>query len=58
MNQFKACKTKAIPNITLSLSQALKHEYATEFMAALDDELLSVRTMDCYRHYFGEPIQS
>ena len=54
LNQFKACKAKALPNIPLSISQARQHAYATEFMAALDDELLSLRTMDCYRHYFGD----
>ena len=25
-------------------------------MAALDDELLSLRNMDCYRYYFGDTI--
>ena len=29
LNQFKASKAKALPNIPLSLSQARQHEYAT-----------------------------
>ena len=48
MKKFKACKVKATPTKPLSVSQARQHQYAVEFMEALDDELLSLRNMECY----------
>ena len=56
MNQAKARKAKAIPTIPLSVAQAQQHQHATKFMNALDDELLSLRQMGCYRHYFGDAL--
>ena len=56
MNQAKACKAKAIQTIPLSVAQARQHQYATEFMEALDNELLSLRKMESYRHYFGDVL--
>ena len=56
MNQAEARKSKAIPTIPLPVAQARQHQYATEFMNALDDELLSLRQMECYRHFFGDAI--
>ena len=55
-HQAKACKAKAIPTIPLSVAQARQHQYAKEFTEALDDELLSLRIMKCYRHYFGDAL--
>ena len=56
MNQAKVCKAKAISTIPLSVAQAQQHHYANEFMEALDYELLSLRKIKCYRHYFGDAI--
>jgi hypothetical protein len=56
MNQAKACKTKAIPTIPLSVAQARQHQYATDFMEALDNELLTLRKMECHRHFFGDAL--
>jgi len=37
----------------MSVPQAHQHKYANEFMQALEEELLTLRNMECYRHYFG-----
>jgi len=50
LNPFKTYQSKAIASISASVSQARQQKYAFEFMQALDDELLSLRSMECYRH--------
>ena len=39
----------------MSISQALKHKYADEFMGAFDEEISSVKTMKTFITYFGKP---
>ena len=53
-HQLKVQKEKGIPSIPLSIDQALRHQYSAGFMAALDDEIDSLRTMETFRHFFGD----
>jgi len=55
---LKRClnRVKRIPTIPASGSQACYHKYAHEIMQALGDELLSLRDIECYRHYFGDQL--
>ena len=40
----------------LSLSQACKLKYPTEFMQALNEKYPSLQNMECYRHYLKDAL--
>ena len=40
----------------MAVFHARQFKYANEFTHAIDDELLSLRNIQCYRHYFGDQL--
>jgi len=55
INQLKTKKKYVLPTIPLSVRQAREHKYAAGFMAALNDELSSLRTMSTFKEFTGDP---
>jgi hypothetical protein len=55
INQLKTRKQYTVPTIPLSVKQARQHQYAAGFMAALNDELSSLKNMSTFKEFTGDP---
>ena len=53
--QLKTQKKLGIPTIPISIEQAQRHEYSTEFMSALDEEVSSLWGMSTWKAFGDDP---
>ena len=57
MNILTAKRAASISDMPMSISQALRHEYAEHFMAAFPDEINSLKDVKTFIEFFGKPSE-
>ena len=55
VNMLMAKRYANITDSPMSITQALKHEYADAFMAAFAEEIASLKTMQTFIEFIGKP---